>query len=39
MRNRKRNSNMKTGSISSQEIPDNLLVLMEARRVFIQIKP
>ena len=39
MRARKRNSSRKIGSISSEETPENLLVLMKLGRVFIQMKP
>jgi len=30
---------MKTGSIRTEEIPENFLTLMKLRRVFIQMKP
>jgi len=35
----KKNSNIKTGAIRMEEIPDNLLVLMKLRRLSIQLKP
>lgn len=36
---RKRNSSMKKGSIKTEEIPENLLVLIKLRRLLIQAKP
>ena len=35
---RKRNSSMKRGSIKTEEIPENLLVLIKLRRLLIQAK-
>ncbi|MBN2463025.1 MAG: hypothetical protein JXB43_05430 [Dehalococcoidia bacterium] len=35
---RKRNSSMNTGAIKTEEIPENLLVLMELRRLLIHVK-
>jgi hypothetical protein len=36
---RKSNSSMKTGAIKTEEIPENLRVLIELRRLRIQTKP
>jgi len=38
-RARKKNSSMKMGSIRVEEIPENFLVLIKLRRLFIQTKP